>query len=208
MLKGHTFAEQVFGNQIFALFIDTFTGGRNGISNKYKNKMEVTYNGSTLTIQSGAACIQGRFIEENSSTSISAGTDNAFCKLIIEVNLDKVNTSESFLQAEYKIIKNSSNYPTLTQNDIVKNVSGIYQFELARFKTNSTGITDFQDMRTFLDFETLYDEVDVQVQALIDELEDKLAAVEDESYFQRKITTGTEAPEGGSEGDIYLQYFE
>lgn len=208
MLKGHTFAEQVFGNQIFALFIDTFTGGRNGISNKYKNKMAVTYSGSTLTIQSGAACIQGRFVEENTSTSISAGTDNAFCKLIIEVNLDKTNTSESFLQAEYKVIKNSNNYPSLTQNDIVKNVSGIYQFELARFKTDSNGISEFQDMRTFLDFETIYDDIDEQAQALIDELEDKLAAVEDESYFQRKITTGTDIPSGGNEGDIYLQYFE
>ena len=207
MLKGHTFAEQVFGNQIFALFIDTFTGGRNGISNKYKNKMAVTYSGSTLTIQSGAACIQGRFVEENTSTSISAGTDNAFCKLIIEVNLDKTNTSESFLQAEYKVIKNSNNYPSLTQNDIVKNVSGVYQFELARFKTSSNGISEFQDMRTFLDFETIYDDIDSQAQALIDELEDKLAAVEDESYFQRKITTGTTAPTGGNEGDIYLQYF-
>lgn len=207
MLKGHTFAEQVFGNQIFALFIDTFTGGRNGVSNKYKNKMAVTYSGSTLTIQSGAACIQGRFVEEDTTTSISAGTDNAFCKLVIEVNLDKTNTSESFLQAEYKVIKNSTNYPSLTQNDIVKNVSGVYQYELARFKTNSNGISEFQDKRTFFDFETVYDEIDEQVQDLIDELEDKLAAVEDESYFQRKITTGTAAPTGGNEGDIYLQYF-
>lgn len=208
MLKGHTFAEQVFGNQIFALFIDTFTGGRNGISNKYKNKMAVTYSGSTLTIQSGALCIQGRFLEENTSTSISAGTDNTFCKLVVEVNLDKTNTSESFLQAEYKVIKNSNDYPSLTQNDIVKNVSGVYQYELARFKTNSNGITEFQDMRTFLDFETIYDDIDEQAQALIDELEEKLAEVEDESYFQRKITTGTEIPSGGNEGDIYLQYFE
>ena len=63
-------------------------------------------------------------------------------------------------------------------------------------------------MRTFLDFASIYEAIGVQVQELIDELEDKLAAVEDDSYYQRKITTGTEAPTGGSEGDIYLQYFD
>lgn len=208
MLKGHTFAEQVFGNQIFALFIDTFTGGRCGVSNKYKNKMAVTYSGSTLTIQSGAACIRGRFIEEDTSSTISAGTTNSFCKLVIEVNLDKVNTSENFLQAEYKVIKNSNNYPELTQNDIVKNVSGVYQYELARFKTNTNGITEFQDMRTFLDFETLFDEIETQGQSIIDRLEEELENVEDGSYYQKKITSGTNAPTGGNEGDIYIQYFE
>ena len=207
MLKGHVFAEQIFGHPIFALFIDTFTGGRNGISNKYKNKMAITYSGSTLTVQSGAICIQGRFLEEDTSTSISAGTDTAFCKLVIEIDLDKVNTSSEFLQAEYKILKSSSAYPELTQNDIVKNVSGVYQFELARFKTNLNGISEFQDMRTFLDFETIYDSIDLEVQGLIDELEEKLADVEDGSYYQRKILTGTEAPTGGNEGDIYFQYF-
>ena len=35
MLKGHVFAKQIFGNQIFALFINTFLNGKNGISNNY-----------------------------------------------------------------------------------------------------------------------------------------------------------------------------
>lgn len=208
MLKGHTFAEQVFGNPIFALFIDTFTGGRCGVSKKWKNEMALTYSGSTLTIQSGAVCVKGRFLEEDTSTTLSAGTDTAFCKLVIDINLDKINTSTNFVQGEYKIIKSSTGYPELTQNDIVRNASGIYQYELARFKTTSNGITEFQDMRTFLDFASIYEAIGVQVQELIDELEDKLAAVEDGSYYQRKITTGTEAPTGGSEGDIYLQYFD
>lgn len=208
MLKGHVFAEQVFGNPIFALFIDTFTGGRNGISNKYKNKMVVTYNGSTLTIGSGAVCVQGRFLEEDTSTTVAAGTDDAFCKLVIDINLDKVNTAENFLQGEYKVIKSSSAYPELTQNDIVKNNSGIYQYELARFKTNANGITEFQDMRTFLDFETIYEQLEGIFDGLLDELEEKLADVEDGSYFQRKILTGTEPPPAeGNEGDIYIQWF-
>lgn len=40
MLKGHVFKKQRFGNEIFALFIDTFLNGKNGISNNYKNSMD------------------------------------------------------------------------------------------------------------------------------------------------------------------------
>ena len=125
MLKGHVFKEQVFGNQIFALFINTFLNGKNGISNNYKNAMKVTCSGSTLTVQSGAICIQGRFLEEDTSTDIAVGTDPAFCKLVLEIDLSKQNTASEFNQASYKIVKSTSNYPNLTQNDIVKNNVGI-----------------------------------------------------------------------------------
>lgn len=153
MLKGHVFKEQAFGNQMFALFINTFLNGQNGISNNYKNGMEITYNGSTLTVQSGAVCIQGRLLEEDTSTNITAGTDTMYCKLVIEIDLDKLNTETEFTQASYKVIKSMSGYPELTKNNIVKNNSGIYQYELARFRTTASGIINFQDRRTFLDFE-------------------------------------------------------
>ena len=64
MLKGEVFANQLFENQIFALFMNTFLDGANGVCNGYKNSMAVTYLGSDLTIDSGAICIQGRFLEE------------------------------------------------------------------------------------------------------------------------------------------------
>lgn len=159
MLKGQVFARQLFENQIFALFIDTFLNGTNGVSDNYKNSMEVTYSGSNVTVSSGAICIQGRFLEEDTSTTLAAGTDTMFCKLVIEIDLDKTNTESSFLQGEYKIVKSATAYPTLTQTNIVKNNAGIYQYELARFKTTSAGITDFQDMRTFLDFDNIYEEI-------------------------------------------------
>lgn len=154
MLKGHVFAKQTFGNPIFALFVDTFLNGKCGIAN-YKNNMQVTYNSSILTVSSGAVCIRGRFLEEDNSTDIPVGIENGFCKLVIEVNLDNINTENDFTQASYKVLKNSSMYPILTQTDIVKNNSGIYQFELAKFKVNSQGVTDFEDTRTYIDFEGL-----------------------------------------------------
>lgn len=38
MLKGHVFSKQLFGNPIFALFINTFLNGINGVSNNYKKR--------------------------------------------------------------------------------------------------------------------------------------------------------------------------
>ena len=168
MLKGDVFANQIFENQIFALFMNTFLNGENGVCNGYKNSMAVTYSGSDITIDSGAICIQGRFLEEDTTSTITASTDNTFCKLVIEIDLDKVNTDEEFKQGYYKIIKGAGSYPALTQTDIVNNVSGVYQYELARFKAGTTGITDFVDMRTFIDFASIYAEIQQHIQDIDD----------------------------------------
>lgn len=186
MLKGHVFKNQVFGNHMFALFINTFLNGQNGISNNYKNGMAITYSGSTLTVQSGAICIQGRMIEEDTSSSILAGTDTAFCKLVIEIDLDKQNTESELNQATYKIVKSTSTYPNLTQTDIVKNNSGIYQYELARFKTGTSGITDFSDKRTFLDFKSIYSAIQADYKEVLEELQQELANVLEGSAYLLK----------------------
>ena len=186
MLKGHVFSKQKFGHPIFALFINTFLNGENGISDNYKNGMAITYNNSTLTVQSGAVCIQGRFLEEDSSTDIPAGTDNSYCKLIIEIDLDKQNTDSEFAQGTYKIVKSSSGYPNLTQTNIVKNNSGIYQYELARFRTTSSGITDFTDVRTFLNFDSIYSAIQTEYKAILEQLKKELASVEDGSAYVLK----------------------
>lgn len=169
MLKGHVFKEQKFGNQIFALFINTFLDGKNGIHNDYKNSMAVTYSGSNVTVDSGVVCIQGRFLEEETSTTINAGTDALYCKLVIEIDLSKINTVNDLNQACYKLVTDVNTYPALTQNNIVKNNTGIYQYELARFRTTSSGILEFQDMRTYLDFDSIYEEIRQHIQDIDDE---------------------------------------
>ena len=181
MLKGHVFSKQLFGNPIFALFINTFLNGTNGVSNNYKNGMKPTASGSTITIDSGAVCIQGRFLEEDTYTSVPVGTESAYCKLVIEIDLDKENTDSDFAQGVYKIVKSNSSYPNLTQTNIVKNVSGIYQYELARFKTSASGITEFQDMRTYLDFDTIYEQITQEYQAVLQQLQEELEGVESQS---------------------------
>lgn len=203
MLKGEVFGRQLFENQIFALFINTFLNGNNGVCGDYLNGMEVTYSGSNVTVDTGAVCIQGRFLEEDSGTTISAGTNSLFCKLVIEIDLDKVNTDETFNQGYYKIITDANNYPAVTQTDIVGTNSGVYQYELARFKTSTNGISDFVDTRTYLDIPTIYDNVRQMVQDAIDSIEDGSAFItkNEASYStSAEINTGKKWIDGK---DIY-----
>ena len=203
MLKGHVFKRQIFGSQIFALFIDTFLNRRCGVCGNYGNAMKVTYSGSNVTVADGAVCIRGRFLEEDTGSTISAGTDTAYCKLVIEVNLDLQNTESQFNQASYKVVKSASGYPNLTQTNIVKNNAGIYQYELARFRTNASGITEFQDKRTFLDFDSIYDEMEAEYGEVLQQLKDQLESVKDQSDVLLK-TGGTVSGkiEVGTGGDI------
>ena len=203
MLKGHVFSKQIFGNPIFALFINTFLNGKDGVSNNYKNGMQVTYSGSNVTVASGAVCIQGRFLEEDTGSTVPAGTDTAYCKLVIEVNLDLQNTESQFNQASYKVVKSASGYPNLTQTNIVKNNAGIYQYELARFRTNASGITEFQDKRTFLDFDSIYDEMEAEYGAVLQQLKNELESIKNQSDVLLK-TGGTVSGkiEVGTGGDI------
>lgn len=211
MLKGHVFSKQLFENPIFALFVNTFLNGVNGVSNNYKNGMKVSYSGSTVTIDSGAVCIQGRFLEEDLSTTLSAGTNNAYCKLVIEIDLDKQNTVSEFNQASYKIITGTTGYQNLTQTNIVKNVSGIYQYELARFRTNSSGIFDFQDTRTFLDFNSIYNQIESEYQSVLSQLQQELEDVEDGSaYFLKNniaVVVAYAAPNGRETFENYPSGF-
>lgn len=203
MLKGHVFSKQLFGNPIFALFINTFLNGINGVSNNYKNGMKPTASGSTVTIDSGAVCIQGRFLEEDTYTSVPVGTESAYCKLVIEIDLDKENTDSDFAQGVYKIVKSNSSYPNLTQTNIVKNVSGIYQYELARFKTSASGITEFQDMRTYLDFDSIYEQMEEEYRSVLQQLQEELEGIESQSNVLLK-TGGVVSGEiqMGEGGDI------
>lgn len=168
MLKGQVFKEQIFENQIFAVFINTFLNGKNGIVNGYKNSMAVSAGTNSVTVQNGVICIQGRFLEEDTYTTLSAPTETAYCSLVVEINLDNINTDIDFTQGYYKILKNANDYPVLTQDDIVNTNSGIYQYEIARFRTSLNGISDFVDLRSYIDYQSLYEEI----QRKLNEVED------------------------------------
>ena len=203
MLNGDVFSEQVFHNEIFALFINSFLDGHNGVINGFKNSMAITSSNSSVIVNTGAVVVQGRFMHEPTQETISVSAQSKYHKLVIEIDLDKTNTALSFQQAYLKILTGNSSYPSVTQTDIVNNVSGIYQYELARFQTDSSGnITNLQDKRTFLDFDSIYTAIEntlatmqtdfeSEADTLIADLQQEIADVEDTSEFIMKSTIKT-----------------
>ena len=160
MLKGHTFKKQLYPTEAHMRLINLLTGGLDGILN-IGDKMKITHSLNQITISSGVAVIQGNIVEEDSSATIDVtgmGQDYGTLSLVIEIDLNKENTEEELKQVGYKVIQGRYVYPNLTKDDIVKENSGIYQYELARFNTSVIGITEMIDVRTYIDLQTIINE--------------------------------------------------
>lgn len=199
MLKGHVFENQLFGNPIFAVFVNTFLAGENGVINGFGNGMAVTTNGFNLTVQSGVCCVQGRFLQEDTSTTITAGSTPAYARLVIEIDLDKVNTENDFQQGYYKVITNSGTYPNLTQTDIVNNVSGVYQFPLGRFQITPNGVTNYADERAYLDFDSIYEEIREKI---LDIESESIYTIKGEKLWENPNPTQDFAPQTIDFGEV------
>ena len=181
MLKGHVFNLQTFTSEAFALFIDKFLNGRSGVA----KGCELSNTTNSVTIADGFFVVRGRFLEVISGVSISDITNDGFYSLVCEIDLSKTNTADKLNQAEIKTIYNTNAYPTLTQQDIT--VEGtIYQYEFARFKVESGNITNFVDRRTFVNFESVYDQIEAESQAVLSEIQQALANVLEGSAYLLK----------------------
>ena len=178
MLTGHVFTEQIFESYAFAYFVDAFLDHKCGVGD-FGNNMKVTSNESKITIQDGLACIKGRFVEEDNSTTLEAGTENLFCSLVIEVDLDKENTEEELKQLSYKILSDATKYPELIQTDIIKNRKGIYQYELARFKTSEKGITELKDTRTYIDIKCVLNSMQKEFKDFLEKMNHEIENMKD-----------------------------
>lgn len=181
MLKGHTFNLQTFTSEAFALFIDKFLNGTCGVA----KGCELSNTNNSATIGEGYFVIRGRFLQIISGVTVSNISDNGFYSLVCEIDLSKTNTADQFNQAEIKTIYNASNYPTLTQQDITGSGT-IYQYEFARFKVEGGNITNFTDRRTFVDFTSIYNVIQTESQAVLDDIEQALEDVLDGSAYLLK----------------------
>ena len=200
MLNGQVFKNQLFENQIFALFINSLYNGKCGILNGYLNSMNISNTSSTITISSGACCIKGRFLEEDTETTIDVSPDTAYNILVIEIDLDKENTEEEFRQAYYKVVRGLHEYPILTQEHIENTNSGVYQFELARFRTNLNGIYDMQVTSSGLDYDSIYQ----MVQDTIDSIVDGSAFATRHAFEEFQEEVQTQLENAHPIGSIYL----
>ncbi len=199
MILGQTYDEQLFKSEMFRLFINTFADNQNGIINHYKQSCSLSNTQSTITISDGAFLLQGGLIQIQGNETVAVDLDNNCSILAFEIDLTKENTETEFNQGKFKIIKGTTaNYPSLQQDDIVNNATGIYQMEFARFVASAGGISNFVDKRVFIDFLTMFENINIKAQTLIDNLNTQADTLIKE--LEKKIQQAENLP---VESDVY-----
>ena len=204
MLRGHVFKFQTFANEVFAHFINTFLQSNMGIT----KGCALSNTNTSVSIGAGYFCIYGRFLEIIGNETITDITNTGYYRLICEIDLSKVNTTTVLNQAEIKVIRGTSDYPTLTKENLDSG-GNIYQYEFARFKVTESGITEFTDARTYLNFESIYDQITTNFQTLfntksddadnlLQEIQDELDSIVDRSGL---ITTNGGTINGNFQGN-------
>ena len=154
MIKGYNFENQLSDADIDSMMYRKMLNDTDGIV----KGLALFNTNSNITAGEGIAVIAGKIIAIVGSETIDIDLESAYCKLILEIDLTKESTETEFKQVNLKILKSANSYPSLTQQDM-GNGGTVYQFELAKFKTSSSGISDFVDTRTFLNFEGIYEEI-------------------------------------------------
>ena len=108
-----------------------------------------------------------------------------YCLLILEIDLTKESTKDNFEQVSFKLLTSSTSYPVVTQQDINRydGENSLYQLEFARFRSGTSGITDFVDSRKFLTFKGLYEQTSSECKKVLEQIKEELKNVEDGSIY-------------------------
>lgn len=192
MLRGHVFKFQTFANEAFAHFINVFLQGNMGVT----KGCNLSKTNDSVTISAGYFCVMGRFLEIIGNETIENITNTGYYNLVCEIDLSKTNTKSELNQAVVKTIRNTSGYGTLTKEDLFGD-GNIYQYEFARFKVTESGITEFEDKRTFLNLDSIYNLINnnfnkmfdlknQEAETLLEEIRQELASVIDGSAYLLK----------------------
>lgn len=181
MIKGFRFTNQLANAEVDARIHQEFLNKNDGIF----YGMELSYTNNSVTIAEGLCEIAGRPITVIDSETVAVSTESLYCLLVLEIDLSKDSTKDTFNQASFKLLTSSTSYPTVTQQDINKysGTDTIYQLEFARFKSGSTGISDFKDTRQFLNFDGIYTQIKANCENIIEQIKQELASVEDGSAY-------------------------
>lgn len=180
MLKGQTYDEQLFQSEAFRLFMNTFLNGNSGVIKGCTLSNTTT----SVTLSDGFFMIKGGVLQEYGGETLTPESDGYYY-LVCEIDLSQTNTELAFNQGSLKLIRGASVYPTLVQEDIVGSGT-VYQYPFAQFRVVSGSITGFTDVRTFLNYASIYDiirnEADALIQELRDDLEDVVGTVHEVTH--------------------------
>lgn len=173
MIVGYTFDGLHLPAAPFAKQVEESLGHYEGII----NGIEIDVGTNVITIDEGRMLIKGRQFEVIGSETVNvenAASGNLYGVLIVEIDLGKESSASSFDQVSFKYLLGTTDYPSLIQQDINSGEPNdlIYQYELARFRIGTNGINNYQDERTYLDYNSVYNQIVDKVQNAIDNIED------------------------------------
>lgn len=161
MIKGFRFTNQLANAEVDARIHQEFLNKNDGIF--YGMNLNKTNN--SITISEGLCEIAGRPVAVVGDETIQVSNENLYCVLVLEIDLAKESTKDTFSQVNFKLLTSSLNYSDVTQQDINKfnKEDTIYQLEFARFKSGTSGITEFKDTRKFLSIDSIYEQIKKEI---------------------------------------------
>lgn len=184
MIKGFRFTNQLANAEVDARIHQEFLNKNDGIF--YGMNLSKTNN--SITISEGLCEIAGRPVAVINNETVAVSTESLYCLLILEIDLSKESTKDNFSQVSFKLLTSSTSYPTVTQQDInmYNGSNNLYQLEFARFKSGTSGITEFKDTRKFLNFNGIYAKIKADCEAVMNEIKQELESVKDGSAYLMK----------------------
>lgn len=184
MIKGFRFTNQLANAEVDARIHQEFLNKNDGIF----YGMDLSKTNNSITISEGLCEIAGRPVAVINNETVAVSTESLYCLLILEIDLSKESTKDNFSQVSFKLLTSSSSYPSVTQQDINKynGENNLYQLEFARFKSGTSGITEFKDTRKFLSFNGIYSQIKSDCDAVINQIKQELLNVKDGSSYLLK----------------------
>lgn len=184
MIKGFRFTNQLANAEVDARIHQEFLNKNDGIF----YGMDLSKTNNSITISEGLCEIAGRPVAVINNETVEVSTNDLYCLLILEIDLSKESTKDTFNQVAFKVLTSSTSYPNVTKQDInmYNGNNNLYQLEFARFRSGTNGITDFKDTREFLSFSGIYAQIKADCENVINQIKEELKSVEDGSAYLLK----------------------
>lgn len=151
MIRGITFAEQIFYSADFAHYQDFFLNHNNGVT----LGCVVTNTQDTVTIGEGYFILQGRLINVETPEVIDGATfKDGYNRIVYEIDLSKENTVSEFKQGSVKVLHTSD----LIQEDLFAD-GKVYQFPFCYFQWSGTAISGLVTEAPTLNLDNIFAQV-------------------------------------------------
>lgn len=197
MIRGITFADQLTTSDDFAHLQNKWFNGVSGIT----KGCTVTADADNVYVAPGYFLISGRLVRIVGTETIPSEVVevNKYCSIVFEIDLSKTNSTTVFNQGYFKLLSDTSAYPTLIQEDLDAGGT-VYQMEFARFIKTTTSITTFKSRTIPLNVSDVWADIE-------NEFNDKLTSFT--TYFDeetQKIETWFETTKTdlNNEWDTYF----